>query len=81
MKFPSAWTKSGTKVIAKPTDTSTPVVARIDMSADVVGKGNCPECRRPMQEVIVNNTKMWACDADRITIPMANANDKNETST
>jgi len=47
----------------------------LTMSAEVVGRGNCPECRQPMQVVTVAGTKMWACAADRITIPMPNDNE------
>lgn len=67
-KLPQAWIMAGLKGKEK-------VEARIDMSADVVGRGNCPECRQPMQVVTVAGTKMWACAADRITIPMPNDNE------
>ena len=62
-KFPQAWVKAST---------GKKVESRIDMSAEVVGSGNCPECKKPMQEVSINGTKMWACASDRITIPLPN---------
>jgi hypothetical protein len=48
------------------------VTARIDMSAEVAGKGMCPECRKPMTVVNAGATRMWACVADRISFPVPN---------
>lgn len=45
------------------------VRARIDMSAEVAGAGLCPECRKPMEEKIVNGHPALVCMEDRITIP------------
>lgn len=68
-KFPSAWNLTAK---TKPTQ----VEARIDMSADVAGLGKCPECKRPMEIVTAAGSRMWACAADRITIPVPNGYDK-----
>ena len=46
------------------------IEARIDMSAEVAGKGLCPECKKPMQIVMAGDSKVWACLADRITLPV-----------
>lgn len=48
------------------------VTARIDMSADIAGKGLCPECKKPMEVVTAGTSKVWACAADRISIPVPN---------
>lgn len=74
MKFPAAWTNSGNKINASAEPAE--LTARIDMSADVAGKGNCPECKRPMEVVTVAGTQMWACANDRITFPVANQDGK-----
>ncbi len=62
MKYPAAWTP--TVVTAKK------IESRIDMSADVAGKGKCPECRQPMEVVSVSGSPMWTCQKDRITLPV-----------
>ncbi len=46
------------------------VSARVDMSAEVVGRGLCPECKKPMAVVMAGEAKVWACAADRISIPV-----------
>lgn len=51
---------------------ATPVTARIDMSAEVAGRGMCPECKKPMTVVVSGTSKMWACAADRISLPVPN---------
>ena len=56
----------------KPIVTTSKVMARIDMSADVAGKGLCPECKKPMDVVTSGTSKMWACAADRISFPVPN---------
>lgn len=70
MKFPSAWTESNasTKVAAAANQVS----ARINMSSEVAGKGNCPNCKKPMERVWTGNLPLWACQACRITLPVAN---------
>ena len=65
MKLPQAWITAGSKAESK-------IEARVDMSADVAGKGKCPVCHVPMDDVMVSGTRMWACSADRITIPIPN---------
>lgn len=63
-KLPRAWVTAGVTTKAEE------VSARVDMSAEVAGKGLCPECRKPMQAVMAGNSKVWACVADRISLPM-----------
>jgi hypothetical protein len=63
-KLPRAWLVAGSE------KTETKVSARVDMSADVAGKGLCPECRNPMEVVMAGGNKVWACVADRISLPM-----------
>lgn len=64
MKVPSAWSKPMLAKVDKQK-----IESRIDMSADVAGKGLCPECKKPMESVFVNNSRMLACAACRITLP------------
>lgn len=52
------------------------VQARIDMSAEVAGRGLCPECKKPMQKVFAGGSPVWACSEDRITLPIPD--DKKE---
>lgn len=59
-RMPQAWLQAGAKK----------VTARIDMSADVAGKGLCPECRKPMHAAVVNGHDAIVCDADRIVLPV-----------
>lgn len=59
-KMPKAWLQAGAQK----------VTARIDMSAEVAGKGLCPECRQPMHPAIVNGHASIVCDADRIVLPV-----------
>lgn len=69
MKLPQDWIAAGTPVTAT---ASAKVTARINMSADVVGRGLCPECRKPMQVVTAGAHKVWACTADRVALPLPN---------
>lgn len=62
-KMPKAWIQAGTKKVE----------ARIDMSAEVAGKGLCPECRNPMTASVVNGHDALTCDADRIVLPVPDA--------
>lgn len=66
MKYPSAWAD---KPVSAPTIASK-VEARIDMSAEVAGVGKCPACKKPMQIVTSMGSKVWACVADQITLPL-----------
>ena len=68
MKLPNAWAAGPQKI-----------EARIDMSADVAGKGKCPECRQPMEIVSVSGSRMWACAKDRIVLPLPNDHQENQT--
>lgn len=60
-RLPSAWLTAGTKK---------KVTARVDMSAEVAGKGNCPECKKPMSIVQGSSGRLWACAHDRISLPI-----------
>lgn len=69
MKFPKQWVEakpSAKKVTAKK---QSMVRAKIDMSAEVAGKGLCPECHEPMQEVWANGIKCLCCLNCRIALP------------
>lgn len=46
------------------------VESRIDMSAEVAGRGLCPECKKPMILALAGPSTMWVCEADRISIPV-----------
>lgn len=67
MKMPQDWNAAGTKITA-----GTQVEAKIDMSADVVGKGLCPECKKPMVKAFVGTHQAWTCVADRVALPVEN---------
>lgn len=66
-KFPKAWVAANAAVER---NKATEVSARIDMSADVAGKGKCPECRKDMEIVMSGTQKVWSCAHDRITLPL-----------
>jgi hypothetical protein len=61
-KFPRAWVAANAAVQRK-------LEAKIDMSAEVAGKGLCPDCKKPMTEAYAGEHKVWACAADRIVLP------------
>lgn len=48
----------------------TKTTARIDMSAEVAGKGLCPECHKPMAMSHANGYPVLVCDEHRIAIPV-----------
>lgn len=56
------------------------IEARIDMSERVAGKGLCPECKQPMNEVIVNGMTCLCCMQDRIVLPKRNEKEVTEIS-
>ena len=66
-KFPKAWVAAN-NAVSKKTEASK-VEAKIDMSAEVAGRGLCPDCRKPMVEAYAAGHKVWACAADRIALP------------
>jgi hypothetical protein len=72
-KFMEAQAK---KKLSKPAQqklkSATEVSARIDMSAEVVGKGLCPECKQPMIKATAGANPVWTCVKDRITLPIEN---------
>ena len=49
---------------------SSKIESRVDMSAEVAGRGLCPECKVPMQKIMAGSSMMWVCNSDRITIPL-----------
>lgn len=66
MKMPQGWdVKASVK-------THTKIEGKINMGAEVVGHGLCPECRQPLQEAVAGEHKVWACAKDRIALPMPN---------
>ena len=62
-KMPSSW------VTAKATQPKE-VQAKIDMSAEVAGRGLCPECRQPMVLAYAGTNPMHICAQDRIAMPI-----------
>jgi hypothetical protein len=71
MKMPQGW-DTPTQVTATATTEKTEVQAKIDMSAEVVGKGLCAECKQPMVKAHVGGTPVWTCVKDRIALPVEN---------
>lgn len=68
MKLPEGWLEQPKEVKANKKE----ITARINMSADVAGKGLCPECGKPMQMVVANGVQCLCCMDDRIVLPMPN---------
>lgn len=70
-KLPDSWLNADLpkrkSVTAKTTKTN--LTARIDMGADVAGKGLCPDCRKPMTASIANGHAGLVCHEDRIFLP------------
>jgi hypothetical protein len=58
------------KIQAGTVKTKTKTTARIDMSAEVAGKGLCPECHKPMSMSHANGYPVLVCDEHRIAIPV-----------
>jgi len=46
------------------------LTAKLDMSAEVAGKGMCPDCKRPMIVAMIGNVPSWSCEHDRISLPL-----------
>jgi hypothetical protein len=65
--LPQAFSESGEKKVEASTEK---VEARINMSADVAGKGLCPECQKPMERSHANGIPVMTCDVHRIAIPI-----------
>ena len=72
-KFPSSWITANVSKV--PAEKPTEVKARIDMSAEIAGAGKCPECKKDMEVVTAGGRKVWACAADRITLPVPNGHE------
>jgi hypothetical protein len=49
---------------------STELRAKLDMSAEVAGRGLCPDCKQPMKFAIIAGNPSWACETDRISLPL-----------
>lgn len=77
MQFPKAYLEaSSTKSEAaakkvEATAAKQKLTARIDMSAEVAGKGLCPECRQPMTASHANGIPVLVCEEHRIALPVA----------
>jgi hypothetical protein len=67
------------KVQAAVVPEKTKTSARIDMSADVAGKGLCPECRKPMVASHANGIPVLVCDEHRIALPVEDTEPLAET--
>jgi hypothetical protein len=63
MKLPQAFIEAGNKQKTK-------LAARIDMSAEVIDNGLCPECRTPMITSHANGIPVLICEKDRIALPI-----------
>ena len=75
MQFPKAYlaasaTKSEAAKKIEATATKQKLTARIDMSAEVAGKGLCPECRKPMSASHANGIPVLVCEEHRIALPV-----------
>lgn len=72
MKIPNAWSTSASPVTAAAAVEQTQVkaAAHLDLSADVAGQGLCPECKQPMETVVVDGADVLACMSDRIVLPI-----------
>ena len=81
-KMPRAWITASQKGEAlsdkSQSADSTKVTARIDMSAEVAGRGLCPECKTPMKIAHAGISRAWICAADRITLPLPNGYNEND---
>lgn len=75
LKIPQAWTASTKKVAAVTAASGKKVTARIDMSAEVAGKGLCPDCRKPMSISHAAGHEVLACNPCRIVIPTKDADE------
>ena len=63
MKTPQAW-----KLAAS--SKGKPVTARINMGAETVDEGKCPECGQVMERVNDGDHEVLCCLPDRIVIPI-----------
>lgn len=65
-KMPQAWT-----ALSQPNKTTagTKVEARINMSAEVAGAGLCPDCQKPMIEMVAGPVDTLTCMDCRISLP------------
>ena len=77
MQLPKAWlyqaqtqAQTQTNKHTAAVEAKSKVTAKIDMSADVLGKGLCPDCRRPMARAFAADHEVYVCDSDRIALPV-----------
>jgi hypothetical protein len=81
MQFPKAYLEASStkseavakKIGAAAATTQKKLTARIDMSAEVAGKGLCPECRQPMTASHANGIPVLVCEDHRIALPVADS--------
>ena len=60
-----------TQVTAKHSVTAGGVVeTNLDMSDDVAGNGLCPDCKKPMEQVVIEDENCWTCLPCRVALPM-----------
>lgn len=62
--------EAATVQTASPQQSKTQVKARINMSAEVAGRGLCPECQKPMTRTTTNGVPVLSCDEHRIAVPL-----------
>lgn len=51
-------------------EASTEVDAKLNMSAEHAGSGNCPDCSKPMTIAMAGSAPSWGCAACRISLPL-----------
>lgn len=72
LKLPSAWLNKPqtTTKLTKANTRPTQVKAKLDMSEDVAGQGLCPDCKKQMERIIVNDHPTMTCMNCRICMPI-----------
>lgn len=66
------------KELAQASVAAQSVKAKLDMSAEVAGKGLCPECKNPMVTARAGGYPSWSCRACRVSIPLPNDHEQNQ---
>ena len=70
-RMPKAFTeRPAAKLTAKQITAGGIEETTLDMSDDVAGNGLCPDCKRPMEKVVVDEEVCWACLPCRVSLPM-----------
>lgn len=67
--MPEAWNTPSQPV---KTEAASKVDARVDMSAEVAGKGLCPVCQKEMEQGFADGMKVRFCREDLVTLPLSN---------